>query len=100
MAQDLVTDPDSKRIVGIVASMSPLGRGLVAPPEMPRDRVATLRAAFDKMVKDPGFLEDAKKRNLDVNPLGGTELQRIMGETLKISPELADKARKAIMGEG
>jgi len=100
MAQDLVKDPDGKKIIGIVASMSPLGRGLVAPPEMPRNRVEALRAAFDRTVKDAGFLEEAKKRNLDVNPLGGAELQKIMSETLKISPELADKARKAIMGEG
>jgi tripartite-type tricarboxylate transporter receptor subunit TctC len=100
MAQDLVRDPDGKRIIAIVSSMSPLGRGLVAPPEMPQDRVAAMRAAFDRTVKDPGFLEEAKKRNLDVNPLGGIELQKIMVETLKVSPEFADKARKAIMGEG
>ena len=48
-----------------------MARPLVAPPEVPAERLAALRAAFDATMKDPQYLEEAQRIGLDVNPLGG-----------------------------
>lgn len=97
---DVVTSQEDKQIVNFMASLSPIGRGLAAPPGTPPERVAALREAFDKTVKDPAFLAAAKKRNLLVNPSTGEEIQEIVENALKVSPEVVKRARKLIMGTG
>jgi tripartite-type tricarboxylate transporter receptor subunit TctC len=96
MAHDLVTDDGDRKILQLMSSLSPIGRGLAGPPEMPQDRVAALRAAFDRTVKDPALLAEAKRRNLDINPLSGAELQKIIAEIVTISPELVQKAQRVL----
>jgi tripartite-type tricarboxylate transporter receptor subunit TctC len=98
MAHDLVTDAGDKRIIELLSSLSPIGRGLAGPPDMPTDRVAALRAAFDRAVKDPALLAEARKRNLDINPLSGTELQRFISGVAAMPPDLLKRAQQAIAG--
>jgi tripartite-type tricarboxylate transporter receptor subunit TctC len=49
---------------------------------VPQERTKALRAAFDEMVKDPAFLADAKTLNLDIDPISGEELQRIVEDII------------------
>jgi len=62
-------------------------RPFVAPPGVPRERVAMLRKAFDDMVKDPAFLADAAKMKVTVDPATGDELAAEIAAVAK-----ADKA--------
>ena len=55
-----------------------LGRPFVLPPGVPAVRVATLRKAFDDTMKDPAFLADAKRQELNVATTTGDELARIL----------------------
>ena len=50
------------------------------PPEVPAARVEGLRSAFDAAVKDPQFIADARKICVDVDPLGGEAIVRMMAE--------------------
>lgn len=43
---------------------------------MPQDRLNALRDAFDKVVKDPAFIADAKKRGAELDPSPGSEVQK------------------------
>ncbi len=97
MLSDLVTGED-KKIVNFMASMGPIGRGLVAPPGVPQDRIAFLRAAFDKTVADPAFAADAQKRKLRVISATGSEVQKIVTESLKISGPTVKRAQSLIFG--
>jgi tripartite-type tricarboxylate transporter receptor subunit TctC len=98
MLSDLVTGED-KKIVNFMASMGPIGRGLVVPPGVPQDRVAFLRAAFDKTVSDPNFAADAEKRKLRVISAGGAEIQSIVTESLKVSEPTVRRAQSIIFGK-
>lgn len=51
---------------------------LIAPPDVPADRLAVLRKAFDDTVKDPAFVADAGKLRIDVEPVSGVEMQKIV----------------------
>ena len=51
---------------------------LIAPPDVPADRLATLRKAFDATVKDKAFIADAAKLRIDVEPVPGVEMQKII----------------------
>ena len=61
---------------------------LIAPPALPADRALALRQAFDNTMKDPEFLAEAKQRLLDVNPMSGTEIQKLISELYQTPPEI------------
>jgi hypothetical protein len=65
LLRDLVSDPEQKAIVDLVGLSLAMGRSVYVPPETPADRVAALREAFVATMKDPGYIADAKKFNLD-----------------------------------
>jgi hypothetical protein len=50
-----------------------MGRPFAAPPGVPAERIALLRQAFDATLRDPQFLADAKKLQMEIDPLKGEE---------------------------
>ncbi len=100
MLTDLAVTPEQKQIVGFMASLGAVGRSLTVPPKTPAHISASLRAAFEKMAYSPAFKEEANRRKLDVAPMKGEDLQKVVGEMMKVSPEVATMAREAIMVRG
>jgi|GEM_PF-3206601 len=78
--------------------MGAIGRWLSAPPGTPADVVAMLRTAFDKSMKDPAFLAEAKKRDANVDPTSGVELQKLLSQAYETSPETIKAAAKGLKG--
>jgi tripartite-type tricarboxylate transporter receptor subunit TctC len=76
LMQELVTDPKLKQVFEFASAGAAIGRALLAPPNVPQDRIDALRAAFDKTVQDPAFLADAKKRGAEIDPTSGAEVQK------------------------
>ena len=68
----------------------------VLPPGVPADRVAALRLAFMETMKDPGFIEDARRIGVDVNPLDGAEIGKIMREIDEAPLEAIESLRKVL----
>ena len=87
---ELVTSPRDKQVMTLIASTSTIGRALVAPPDLPADRAAALRQAFQEMVQDPAFLADAKKRQLGVDPLPGSAIQDLVAEVMAMPAEVVE----------
>ena len=95
LMQDLTEDADVKRILEFVSSGSAIGRSIIAGPGTPKDRIAALRKAFDKTVKNPKLLAFAKKRNAIIDPKPGAEVQKIALRALNTPKELVERARAA-----
>jgi tripartite-type tricarboxylate transporter receptor subunit TctC len=89
---DLGRNDDEKRLLRFFGSYVEVGRSFLAPPKVPADRVATLRAAFGKMVQDPAFLADAQKAKLDLHILSGEDQQRAIAEVANLQGDLLKKA--------
>jgi tripartite-type tricarboxylate transporter receptor subunit TctC len=64
-----------------------MGRPFLAPPGVPKERVAVLRKAFMETMKDPKFLAEAQKMNLEVTPVSGEKLQELVAELYRTPPE-------------
>lgn len=62
-------------------------RPWVAPPELPSDRLATLRNAFKATMEDSEFLAEAKKSKLVMEYVGADEIDGLVKEILDISPK-------------
>jgi tripartite-type tricarboxylate transporter receptor subunit TctC len=99
MLKDQVTG-QHKKIVEFVGALGLIGRGLAVPKGTDMALVKELRTAFDKMVVDPAFIADTKKRRLRVIAAKGVEVQKVISDTLaSATPELVAAARKAILGK-
>ena len=77
---------EDKQLLAFYVSAEDIGRSFLAPPGVPADRVATLRAAFDAMTKDPEVLAEIDKAKAEFNPLSGTELQKLVTEVASVPP--------------
>jgi hypothetical protein len=63
---------------------------------VPADRVAALRKAFDDTMKDPAFLADAKKRNLDIDARNWQYAHTLVSKIANASPDLVARVKKSI----
>ena len=72
------------------------GRPYFLPPGVPADRVQALRRAFDATVKDPTFLAEAAKLQLDVSPMTGEEVQALVAEVGRTPPDIVARVKSAL----
>jgi tripartite-type tricarboxylate transporter receptor subunit TctC len=73
-ALDLVADPGNKRVLELILLRQEMGRPIAAPPGVPAERVAALRRAFDATMKDPDFLADARRFQMEIDPLSADQI--------------------------
>ena len=66
------------------------------PPGTPKERVQILRKAFMDTMKDPEFLAEAKKANLDLDPATGEDLEKIIANFFKLEPSVSNKLREIL----
>jgi len=86
-------DEVQKAFLGVFSITAEVGRSLAAPPGVPPERLAALRAAYRRMVVDPAFLADIKKLGLLLDLLPGEQLQDVIGASMRMSTETQEKAR-------
>jgi tripartite-type tricarboxylate transporter receptor subunit TctC len=93
---DLARDEETRHVLNLFVAPAEIGRGFALPPGVPDDIVRSYRTAFMAMVKSPAFLDDAGKQTLDVNPLDGAALQKVVIESSKASPREVARAKAAV----
>lgn len=98
LLQEVVTDAKSRRIIEFATAGAAIGRAVIAPPKLPADRLAVLRATFDKMVRDPELVETAAKRNLELDPTSGLVVDKAAATIVKAPKDLIEAAQKAQKG--
>ena len=84
---ELGTTPETKAILTFYASGAAVGRSVFAPPGVPADRVKILRTAFDDMLKDPEFLAEVDKLEVEFDPASGEEMQKLITDVASVSPD-------------
>lgn len=93
---DLAKGKKARAIIKLFSAQVSLGRPMYVVPEVPKARVAILRAAFDKTMTDAKFLADAKKLNFDISPTSGVELQQIVADMMATPKEFLAEAKSAM----
>jgi tripartite-type tricarboxylate transporter receptor subunit TctC len=89
---DLAKNEDQRQVLKLIFARQALGRPYLAPPGIPADRAAALRQAFTDTMKDPEFLAEAEKAKLEVTPISGEEVQKLVAEVYRTPPEIAQRA--------
>ena len=71
-----------------------MARPLMTPPDVPTDRLAALRDAFDATMKDSQYLEEARRIGLEINPLGGEGVARLIHQVQATPQDVVDRLRE------
>lgn len=93
---DLAENDEQRQILQLMTIPSVLGRLYLAPPEVPQERLAALRAAFDAAVADPGFIAESEKQGLDLFPLDGPQVTALVQSLVDTPALIIDKAKAAM----
>jgi tripartite-type tricarboxylate transporter receptor subunit TctC len=94
----MARNDEEKQVLEFLYAGQDIGRPFVAPPGLPPERLKMLRAAFDATMKDPEYLAETRQRQLDVNPMTGTAIDRLIKELYATPPE-AIAATRSEMSE-
>jgi hypothetical protein len=70
------------------------GRPFITPPDIPKDRLVALRAAFDAMMADADFQADAAKRNMEVQLVTGEDIAAVVVRAYSARPDIVSRVRK------
>jgi hypothetical protein len=95
-AFDLAKTDEDRAAMQLVMARLDVGRPFFLPQNVPADRVAALREAFDKTMKDPAYLAEAEKLKIDVDPMNGAELAAFVAQVLKTPDATVARVRKAL----
>lgn len=90
---DFAKSAEDRQILQIYFATADLARPLIVGPDVPAERVEALRKAFDDTMTDTDFLDEARRVNIDIEPTGGAEVQRMVERILGAPARVLDRAR-------
>jgi tripartite-type tricarboxylate transporter receptor subunit TctC len=96
LIMDFARNQEEKQIFKLVFARQPMGRPFLAPPGVPPERAAALRKAFAETMRDAGFLAEARKLALEINPVSGEAVQAIVAEAYQAPKSIADKVASMV----
>jgi tripartite-type tricarboxylate transporter receptor subunit TctC len=91
-----IKNEKDRAAVELIVAQQAFGRPYIAPPGTPADRVEILRDAFEAVFKDPAFLADAEKQQLDLALSPGGKVQEIVKRAFATPPDIVQRARDII----
>jgi tripartite-type tricarboxylate transporter receptor subunit TctC len=93
---ELVKTPEHQAMVRLLQSNQIVGRSIYAPPDMPKDRLAALRHAFEKTVRDPEFVARLNAVGLTIQPSTGAALEQEISRSMEHAGQAARDLRQAL----
>ena len=90
------TPEAGRRLATIILAVGAFGRPYVTSPGLPPDRAKTLQGAFRKTLTDPDFQAQAKERKLDIDPVGGEELEVLAREVIAQPADVVERMKQLL----
>ncbi len=95
LVMDFAKTDEQRQILKMVFARNVMGRPFLAPPNLPADRVAALRQAFMDTMTDKEFLAEADKAQLEINPVSGADVEKLVKDVYATPAEVVAKAKAA-----
>ena len=99
-ALDLAKSEDDRKVLDLIVGATVMGRPFLMPPDVPADRLAAVRAAFEATMKDAKLLAEAEKLNIQVNPITGEQIERYVKAAYATPPAIIARARAIVESTG
>lgn len=97
---EIARTAEQREILTAVVNATEIGKAVLAGPGLPAERVTALRRAFDGMVNDPEFRAELAGHRVDLTPMSGEPLQKLVRDLGSLSPALLEKLRAVYGSEG
>jgi len=96
LALDLARTKEDRQAMQVIAGPGATGFPSFMGPGVPRERVEAVRVAYMKSLADPDFIDIVKRQGLDIDPISGAELERIVRDIHDLPSEAIDRARSVL----
>jgi tripartite-type tricarboxylate transporter receptor subunit TctC len=100
LIMDYAADASDRQALELLLGPQAFAWPVVAPPGVPAERVTALRRAFDATMRDPVFIADARKLDIEVDPLTGEAMQALIARILDFDPSVVARAQALIRPPG
>jgi tripartite-type tricarboxylate transporter receptor subunit TctC len=89
---DLAKSEEQRKILELIFARQVMGRPFLAPPAIPAERAAVLRKAFMDTMRDPEFLAAADKAKMEITPVAGEKVEKLVRDLYATPKEISNKA--------
>ena len=96
LIRHLVQNPTDKEALDFLLAREILGRPFLAPPGVPADRAAALRAAFAATLRDPEFLKDAERSKLETDLVTSEEVDAVIKRAASTPADVINRVKQAL----
>ncbi len=96
VALERAASDEQRQVLRLLIAGQYVGRPFFTSPDTPVDRKAALRAAFDATMKDPQFLADAAKLDLEISPIAAGPIDAFLADLYRTPKDVVAKAVAAI----
>jgi tripartite-type tricarboxylate transporter receptor subunit TctC len=96
---DYARTEDDRKVFGLIFGTQALGRIYLSPPAMPATRKAALRKALLDTMKDPEFIADATKTQIDISPMTGEQVETFIERLSSASPAVIERTKQAFKSD-
>ncbi len=93
---DQTSDPEMKQVLETISAPLAMGRPVLTTPDVPPQRLAALRTAFDAAMADPGFKAEAAAKNLEYDHASGQDIEAIINRLYAMPKPVIEKAARAL----
>jgi tripartite-type tricarboxylate transporter receptor subunit TctC len=95
---EFVRDEATRRQLELLMVTQTMDRPVLAPPGVPAERVKALRDALTAVMRDDAFRAEVERRNLQVDPVGGEDMTRMLQRAFAAPAEVIAAARETMGG--
>ena len=96
LMHELAKTDEQRQILTLISAPPAIGRPFFTTQDVPPERVAALRKAFEATMNDAAFLAEAKQLNLEMNPFGSDRLVQIVNQIIDAPPAVVEKAKAVL----
>src|SRR5262249_56229862 len=94
VVKDFAKRGEERALLDVLNAADVVGRPFVMSRQVPPDRIAILRKAFNATMKDKVFLVEMEKQQLPVIPLSGEEAETVVAKLMNVPPAIVAKAKE------
>jgi tripartite-type tricarboxylate transporter receptor subunit TctC len=96
LAVDYASTDEGKKLLRIASELYGKQRLYSLPPQVPEQRVRTLQKAFVATMKDPQFLAEAEKAKLEIDPIDGAGIEKMVNGLYEIEPAIVNRVKQIL----
>ena len=99
LAVEYANTEEGKKLLRIASELYGKQRLYSLPPQVPEQRVRTLQKAFIDTLKDPQFLAEAEKAKLEIDPVDGPGIEKMVNGLYEIEPAILNQVKQLLQSK-